>query len=150
MNASFFAALELQKWAMFIILCLIVMVAAFNVVSTLVLMVMERGREIGILKALGATNGAIRLVFLFEGMLIGLAGTVLGLALGSGLSWIADTFQIVQIAGEIYYVSYLPFHLLPADIALICAASLLISFVTTLLPSSRAARLHPVDAIRYE
>lgn len=150
MNAPFFAALELQKWAMFLILCLIVMVAAFNVVSTLVLVVMERGREIGILKALGASNAAIRRVFLYEGMIIGLAGTLLGLVVGSVVCVVADTFKLVRIAGEIYYMSHLPFHLELADMALICGASLLISFVTTLLPSSRAARLDPVDAIRYE
>jgi lipoprotein-releasing system permease protein len=150
MNATFFDALELQKKAMFVILCLIVMVAAFNVVSTLILMVMERQREIGILKALGATDGAIRLVFLAEGMIIGLAGTLLGLFVGATLSYVADRFQLVRISGEIYYVSYLPFHLKALDVALTCASSLLISFVTTLIPSSRAASLHPVDAIRYE
>jgi lipoprotein-releasing system permease protein len=150
MNASFFRALELQKWAMFLILCLIVMVAAFNVVSTLILMVMERNREIGILKALGATNAAIRRVFLYEGMIIGLAGTLLGLLAGTVTSWMADRFQLVRISGEIYYVSHLPFHLKLEDIALICACSLLISFVTTLIPSTRAGNLDPVDAIRYE
>ena len=100
MNANFFAALQYQKWAMFLILCLIVMVAAFNVASTLILMVMERNREIGILKALGATNGAIRLVFLFEGLIIGLAGTLLGLVVGTSLSWLADRFQWVRISAR--------------------------------------------------
>ena len=150
MNAQFFDALELQKLAMFIILCLIVMVAAFNVVSTLILMVIERGREIGILKALGATNGGIRRVFLYEGMIIGMTGTALGLVVGCVLSIVADRFELVRISGEIYFVSHLPFLLKLDDIAAICACSLLISFVTTLLPSSRAARLDPVEAIRWE
>ncbi len=150
MNSMFFNALELQKWALFIILCLIVLVAAFNVVSTLTLMVMEKRRDIGILKAIGATRSGLRRIFLYQGIIIGTMGTALGAALGTAISIIADAFQLIKIEGEIYYISYLPLQLSASDLALVAGASLIISFVTTLLPSFKAAGLDPVEAIRYE
>jgi lipoprotein-releasing system permease protein len=150
LNAAFFSALQLEKWAMFIILCLIVTVAAFNIVSTLTMKVMERTEDIGVLKALGATDGSILKVFLLEGGSIGVLGTVAGLVLGVALCTVADRYHLVRIPSEIYNLSYLPFRLETTDVLAVCVASFVISVLTTVYPSYQAARLDPVEAIRHE
>jgi lipoprotein-releasing system permease protein len=150
LNAAFFAALQLEKWAMFIILCLIVMVAAFNIVSTLSMKVMEKTKDIGVLKAIGSTDGSVLKVFLYEGLAIGLSGTVLGMILGTGFCWLADRYRLVTVGTDLYNLSYLPFKMEALDLVSVFAASLLISVVTTLLPSLQAARLDPVEAMRNE
>ena len=150
MNRTFFSALKLEKIAMFIILTLIVFVAAFNIISSLTMMVMEKHKDIGILKAMGASISDIRTIFLTQGLIIGLVGTLLGLTVGTGISWLADTYQLIRLEGEVYYINYLPFQLRWGDILAVCAASLVISFLATIYPAVQAARLDPVEAIRYE
>ncbi len=150
MNKNLFAAMKLEKIAMFIILALIVLVAAFNIASTLIMMVMERNKDIGILKSMGATNRSVMGIFMIEGTLIGVVGTVIGALVGSVACFLADKHQLIKLSGDVYYLSYLPFKMTLLDFVLICVGSILLSFVATLYPSRQAARLDPVEAIRYE
>jgi len=150
MNKTLFAAMKLEKIAMFIILALIVLVAAFNIASTLIMMVMERNKDIGILKSMGASNRSVMGIFMIEGTLIGAAGTVIGAIVGALICYLADKYHLIKLAGDVYYLSYLPFKMIPLDFLLICVGSILLSFVSTLYPSRQAAHLDPVEAIRYE
>ena len=150
MNANLFKALKLERRVMFIILSLIVLVAAFNIASSLIMMVMSKTRDIAILKAMGATDKSIRKIFVFNGMVIGVIGTGLGLVLGLLLCELLERYDIHELAGEIYYfTSKLPVKLELLDVSAILAAALLICFLATLYPSRQAARLDPVEAIRY-
>ena len=150
MNRTFFSALKLEKLAMFIILTLIVFVAAFNIIGSLTMMVMEKHKDIGILKAMGASKRSIGLIFLTEGVIIGMVGTTLGFIIGTAVSWFADKYHLIKLEGEVYYMNYLPFSVRWWDIVAVCLASLLISFVATIYPARQAAKLNPVEAIRYE
>ncbi len=149
-NQSLFAALQLEKLAMGIILFLIVVVAAFNIVSTLVMVVVDRTSEIGILKSMGMTDRGILRVFLLQGFAIGVLGTALGTGLGLLLSWVLDTFEVIQIPPDVYFIDRLPVSVQPSDVLLIVAGSLLISLVATLYPARQASRLQPVEAIKHE
>ena len=148
-NQSLFEALKLEKLAMGIILLLIVLVASFNIVSTLVMMVAEKTREIGILRSMGLTSAGIMRVFIYMGLAIGLVGTAVGMGLGGLMAWGVEQYPIT-LPGDVYFVSELPVLLDPADLGLIAGASLLISFLATIYPARRAAELAPVEAIRYE
>ncbi|HEY7204933.1 MAG TPA: ABC transporter permease [Methylomirabilota bacterium] len=150
MNRNLFAALQLEKLALFIIVTIIVLVAAFGIIGHLVLLVAEKRKEIGILKAMGAGAGSIGAVFLVAGMLIGLMGTIAGSAFGLLLIWVQNTYRIIRLAGDVYQISYLPMKLTGSDFAMIVGATLLISFLATLSPARRAARMDPVDSLRYE
>jgi lipoprotein-releasing system permease protein len=150
MNKNLFAALQLEKLALFIIVTIIVLVAAFAIIGHLVLLVAEKRKEIGILKAMGASAGSIGAVFLVAGMLISVVGTVAGSAFGLLLIWVQNTYRIIRLAGDVYQISYLPMKLTGTDFALVVGATLAISFLATLSPARRAARLDPVEVLRYE
>ena len=149
-NQSLFSALQLEKLAMGIILFLIVIVAAFNIVSTLVMVVVDRTSEIGILKSMGMTDRGILRVFLLQGFSIGVLGTVLGTGLGLLLSWILHRFEIIQIPPDVYFIDRLPISVQPSDVFLIIAGSLVISLLATIYPAYQASRLQPVEAIKHE
>jgi lipoprotein-releasing system permease protein len=149
-NQNLFTALKLEKTAMFIILTLIILVAAFNIASTLIMMVMGKTRDIAILKAMGATNKSIRKIFVFKGMIIGVVGTGLGVLAGSLLCALLKRYSIVELTGDIYYfTTKLPVRLEMIDVLIIVCAAQVICFFATLYPARQAARLDPVEAIRY-
>ncbi len=150
LNESLFSALKLEKNIMFLTIALIVFVAALNIVATLILMVMEKTRDIGILLAMGATSQGIRKIFFLQGSMIGVIGTAIGVLLGLFWCWLANTFELIKIPVDIYQISHVPFRLKFLDLILIAGITLLISFLSTLFPSHRAARVNPVVALKYE
>lgn len=150
MNNQLFSALKLERLAMFTILILIVLVAAFNVASSLIMMVMGKTKDIAILKAMGATNAAIRNIFVFAGMMIGFVGTALGVVLGIVICLILKRINIYELTGDVYIFSdKLPVRMEVTDIVMIVVAALIICFLATLYPSFKASRLKPVEALRY-
>jgi lipoprotein-releasing system permease protein len=150
MNQNLFTALKLEKTVMFIILSLIVLVAAFNIASTLIMMVMEKTRDIAILKAMGATDKSIKKIFVFKGMVIGTVGTIFGVILGFVLCTILKHYKIAELTGDIYYfTTKLPVKLEFFDVFIIVSAALVICFLATIYPARQASRLNPVEAIRY-
>jgi lipoprotein-releasing system permease protein len=150
MNKPLFSALKLEKQLLFLTITLIVIVAALNIVATLILMVMDKTREIGILIAMGATAKNIRRIFFFQGALIGIIGTAAGTVLGLFWNWLANTFQLIKVPVDIYHIAYVPFRLKFFDLALIIGVALLISLLSTLFPSHRASKVDPVVALKYE
>ncbi|MBF0384162.1 MAG: lipoprotein-releasing ABC transporter permease subunit [Magnetococcales bacterium] len=158
MNRNFFRALQMEKATMFVILFLVVIVAAFNIISSLVMVVMEKGREIAILKSMGATPNSILTIFLVNGGVIGIVGTLAGLALGLGLAFnleaalgfIEDLFGIQILSGEVYYIDHLPSVVLWSDVAWITSISFIITILAAFYPAWRAARVDPVEGLRYE
>ena len=150
MNHNLFFALKLEKTVMFIILTLIILVAAFNIASALIMMVMEKTRDIAILKAMGATNGSISKIFVFRGMATGFIGIISGMSLGFLLCAILEKYNIFELPGDVYYFSTkLPVELKVQDVLLIALSALLICFLATLYPSYKASELDPVEAVRY-
>ncbi len=149
LNRSLFAALKLEKIAMFIILTLIVLVAAFNITSSLIMLVMEKTKDIAILKSMGATRRSIMQIFMLQGVIIGAIGTAIGLCLGFVLTAILKRYEFIKLPSDVYYISTLPVKIEVLDVALIAGATMLISFLATLYPSWQASRLDPVEAIRY-
>ena len=150
MNKPLFSALALEKLAVSMAIGLIVMVAALNIVATLILLVMEKHRDIAILKTMGAGAKSITAIFVLQGLLIGLVGTGLGAALGLGVSYICDKYQLIRVPADVYQVSYMPFTVLAGDFAVVISVAVLICFVATIYPSRQAARLDPSQALRYE
>lgn len=149
-HEQLWAMLALEKHTMFVILTLIILVAAFNILATLIMIVIEKTREIGIMKAMGATNGAVVRIFILKGFIIGTLGTALGLAAGLGLCHILKKYQFVQLPAEVYALRTLPVVVQPWDVLFICLVALAISVAATIYPAWRAARLEPVEAIQHE
>ncbi len=150
MNESLFSALWLEKTAIGITIGLIVAVAALNIVATLVLMVMEKHKDIGILMAMGCTRAMVSRVFMLQGTVIGAVGTAVGAVLGIGACWVLDTYKLLQVPQDVYQISHVPFRLLPADATLVIAGALAICFLATLHPARGASSLDPATALRYE
>jgi len=149
-NKTLFAWIQHQKWITFIVLCLIIIVAAFNIISTLIMVVLEKTKEIGILKSLGSTNESVMRIFIYQGGVAGIIGTALGLILGYALCWAQLKFKFFSLAADVYIIDALPILMKPSDFILIASAALLLSLTATLYPAYRAAKLDPVHAIRYE
>lgn len=149
MNENLFMALKLERTVMFIILSLIVLVAAFNIAGSLIMTVMEKTKDIAILKTMGATNRSIKRIFVFKGMVIGLIGTALGTCLGSVLCALLERYKFIELPGDIYHLTTLPVQLEALNVFIITFAAIVICFLATLYPARQASRLNPVDAIRH-
>jgi lipoprotein-releasing system permease protein len=149
-NHSLFNALKLEKLGMSVILLLIVLVAAFNIMSTLIMVVTDKTREIGILRAMGMSARSIRRIFFAQGVIIGVAGTFVGLVIGLVTSVAIGRGKLIPLDAAVYYIDHLPISTEPLDVALIVLASLAVAAIATIYPARQAARLYPVEAIRHE
>lgn len=149
-NGALFSALWLEKMAISITIGLIVMVAALNIAASLILLVMEKNRDIAILKTMGTSAASIRRIFILQGVVIGLLGTFLGAVIGCTLIYVLDRFKLIHIPIDVYQISYVPFTLRPLDFAIVIAVALFICFVATIYPSRQASKLDPAQALRYQ
>ncbi|MFH1136768.1 MAG: lipoprotein-releasing ABC transporter permease subunit [Pseudomonadota bacterium] len=150
MNKNLFSALKLQKAVMFIILSLTILVAAFNIVSTLMMVIMEKNRDMAILKSMGAARGLIMRIFIFQGLAVGVIGTVIGFLGGVALCELLSRYKFVTLPTDVYFFSRLPVQLEALDVAVITLSAIVVSFLATLYPAWLASRLNPVEALRYE
>ncbi|MBU4268259.1 MAG: ABC transporter permease [Acidobacteria bacterium] len=150
LNQSLYSALEMEKTVLFFTLTLIIIVASLNIIAGLILLVMQKIKDIGILLSYGTSAAQIRKIFFLQGAIIGLLGTALGVILGLGFCFLANRYELIQVPAEIYQVSFVPFRINFLDLAAVIVASLLISFSATLIPSRKAAAVDVVDAVKYE
>jgi lipoprotein-releasing system permease protein len=150
MNKALFSALTLEKFAVSLAIGLIVMVAALNIVASLILLVIEKHRDIGILKTMGAGARSVTAIFMLQGLVIGAVGTLVGAVLGYGISYVCDRYRLIRVSTDVYQISYMPFTVLGLDFTVVVIAAILICFVATIYPSRQAARLDPAQALRYE
>ncbi len=151
MNRTLFEALFLEKMAVSITIGLIVMVAALNIVASLVLLVMEKTHDIAILKTMGATSRSVMYIFMLQGIIIGSIGTAIGATAGVVISYVMNRYQLLRVPGmgEVYQISYVPFTLRPLELFIVIVVAVLICFLATIYPSRQAAKLKPVEALRY-
>jgi len=149
-NQSLFSALWLEKVAMSITIGLIVMVAALNIIASLILLVMEKSRDIGILKTMGASSRSVMWIFMVQGLVIGLVGTSAGAVLGWTLARVVDRYQLIPVPTDVYQISHLPLTIVPLDLIIVVVSAVVICFLATIYPARQAARLDPVQALRYE
>jgi len=149
-KASLFSALQLEKLAMGLVIFFIMIVAAFNIIGTLTMVVTDKTKEIGILQAMGMTPGAIGRIFLLQGALMGGVGTLLGAGLGFLIAYVVDSSGLIRIDPSVYFIERLPVHVEPLDVVIVILASIGLALVATLLPARAAARLTRVEAIRHE
>ena len=150
LNQSLFSALKLEKMAMGVILFLIVLVAAFNIITQLIMVVTDKTKEIGILKSMGMTDRVVLRIFMLQGLTIGLIGTVLGAAGGAGLVWLLGKYHFISLPGDVYFIDTLPVALDPFDFVLIVVASIVVAFAATIYPARQASKLLPVEATRHD
>jgi lipoprotein-releasing system permease protein len=149
-NKNLFAALKLEKVGIFIALDLIILVAALNIISALVMVVMEKRRDIAILKSMGATGSSIIRIFFYQGAVIGAIGTTLGTLAGLVLCWLLKTYPIIELPRNVYPMSTMPIKVVPMDVGVIAISAMLITLAATLYPSWQAARVRPAEALSYE
>ena len=147
---NLFAALALEKTVYFIVLLLIILVAAFNIIATLIMVVMEKRKDIAVLKSMGATSRSIGRIFVYKGVILGTIGTLLGTLLGYGGCWLLDRYHFIELPKDVFYVSTLPVKIYPENFLMVGAASIIICLLATIYPARQAARLAPVEVIRYE
>jgi lipoprotein-releasing system permease protein len=150
LNASLFSALWIEKMAISITIGLIVMVAALQIVASLILLVMEKSRDIGILKTMGTSANRISTIFMMQGLIIGTVGTAVGAAGGLALCWVLDHYRLVRIPQDVYQIAYVPFIVTPLDFTVVVVSAIVICFIATIYPSRQASRLDPVQALRFE
>lgn len=149
-NRTLFESLKLEKKVIFLVIALIVIVAALNIIASLVLLVMEKIKDIGILMSMGARKRDIARIFIIQGTVIGFIGVVLGEIIGVAVSWVATTFKLIRIPADIYQIGHVPFHVKPIEAFGVGVFALVISFLSTIYPALRAAKIDPSEAIRYE
>jgi len=150
MNKSLFSALWLEKMAISITIGLIIMVAALNIVASLVLLVMEKSRDIAILKTMGTPARSIRRIFMLQGLIIGLVGTGTGTVAGGAIVYVLDRYKLIHVPIDVYQISYVPFTLLPLDLVVVVCVAVLVCLVATIYPSRQASKLDPAQALRYQ
>ena len=150
MNANLFAALKLEKIGMFILLTMVVLIGSFSIVTSLVMLVMEKTRDIAILMSMGATRRTIRRIFMLQGTIIGFIGTMLGYAMGLSLGWALKRYQFIKLPENVYTLDHLPIIITWSDVLIIGASAMLLCFLATLYPARQASRLEPAEALRYE
>ena len=150
MNANIFAALKLEKIGMFILLTMVVLIGSFSIVTSLVMLVMEKTRDIAIMMSMGATRGMIRRIFMFQGSIIGVIGTLLGYGLGLSLGWLLKRYRFIKLPENVYTLDHLPISISVTDVLIVGASALLLCFLATLYPARQASRLQPAEALRYE
>lgn len=150
LNRSLYSWMTIEKWGAFIVLSLIIMVAAFNIVGSLIMIVMEKTREIGILKSMGASSRAIMKIFMFEGLIVGLLGTILGSAIGFVICYLQQQFGLVRLPSDVYLIDKLPVDMHFFDFAAVTLAAIFLCLVASVYPAFKASRLEAVEAIRYE
>jgi lipoprotein-releasing system permease protein len=150
LNRQLFSALSLEKMAISIAIGLIVIVAALNIVASLILLVMEKSRDIAILKTMGTSSARVMRIFMLQGLIIGVVGTTVGGVGGLALCWVLDRYKLIRIPMDIYQIAHVPFVVLPLDFVVVVVSAIAISFLATIYPSRQASRLDPVEALRFE
>lgn len=150
MNKSLYSALILEKVAISLTIGLVVIVAALNIVASLVLLVMEKSRDIAILRTMGAPAQAIRLIFMLQGLVIGAVGTGAGVVLGVAVSMICDRYKLITLPGDVYQITHVPFRIEPLDLAVVIVSAILVCWLATIYPARRAGQLDPAEALRYQ